>query len=154
MTPKTQQLFSSKQQFTKTCPQNFLRNILFKFPKPLKNLKMTNGLAALSLFENSHWKLFCASGVPRYVFAWEFAVFRSVQPQLRKRAVLLKAEAHWFKLGVSLKICLFSWDIEMFWILIGRTSSEHSCKIRYSGKDLSIFVGYWGMCLCSICLLL
>lgn len=69
MTPKTQQLFSNKQQFTKACPQNFLRNILFKFPKPLKNLKMTNRLAALSLFENSHWKLFCTSGVLRYVFA-------------------------------------------------------------------------------------
>ena len=33
----------------------------------------------------------------------------------------------------------------MFWILIERTNSERSCKIRYSGKDLHIFLIYWGV---------
>ena len=33
----------------------------------------------------------------------------------------------------------------MFWILIERTNSERSCKIRYSGKDLHIFLICWGV---------
>ena len=33
------------------------------------------------------------------------------------------------KIGALLKICLFAWYIEVFWILIKRTISEHLCKI-------------------------
>ena len=46
------------------------------------------------------------------------------------------------KLTVMLKMCPFVWDVEVFWILFERINSEQSCKIRYSGKDLLIFLGY------------
>ena len=49
------------------------------------------------------------------------------------------------KISVFVQISLFVWDIEVFWILIERTISEHHCKIKYSGKDLPIFLGYWGI---------
>ena len=42
-------------------------------------------------------------------------------------------------LGVLLKICLFGWDIEVFWILIKRKNSEGPFKIRYSGKVMLFF---------------
>ena len=38
--------------------------------------------------------------------------------------------------------CLFTCDIEVFWILVDRTNSEHCWKIRYSSKDLPIFLRY------------
>ena len=46
------------------------------------------------------------------------------------------------QLGVLLKTCLFVWDAKVFWILVERKNLEHLSKIRYSGKDLAIFLGY------------
>ena len=40
--------------------------------------------------ESSHWDLFCKKGVLRCVFAWEIKMLCIVQPQLGKRAILLK----------------------------------------------------------------
>ena len=42
--------------------------------------------------ESSHRELFCKKCVLKYVFVWDFEVFWIIQPQLRKRAVLLKVE--------------------------------------------------------------
>ena len=47
------------------------------------------------------------------------------------------------KLGVLLRICLSAWDVDVFWIWIERTNTQPLCKIRYSGKDLTIFLGNW-----------
>ena len=47
------------------------------------------------------------------------------------------------KLGVLLKTCLFAWDIDVFWLLTERANLEHSYQIRYFGKNLPIFLGYW-----------
>ena len=46
------------------------------------------------------------------------------------------------KLGALLKISLFTWNIEVLWIIIGGQTQgilENHC--RYSGKDLHIFQG-------------
>lgn len=83
-------------------------------------------------FKSSYWELFCKKGVLRSIFVWKFEALRIAQE----------------KLDVLLKMCLFGWNIELFWILIERTNSEHSCKIRHSGKDLPIFMS--GICLLGV----
>ena len=49
------------------------------------------------------------------------------------------------KLRVPLRIYLTIWDIEVFRILIEKTNSEHSCKVRYSGKDFPNPLGNWSV---------
>lgn len=56
-----------------------------------------------------------------------------------KRIVLLKRK-NTGKIGVFLKIYPFTWDIEELW---KRTNLEHLLEIRYTGKDLPIFLRYW-----------
>ena len=39
-------------------------------------------------------------------------------------------------------IKIYNFEIEVFCTLVERTYSRYYCKIRYSGIDLSIFLGY------------
>ena len=67
-----------------------------------------------------------------------------------KKSFSIESERTLAKLGVLLKIYLFAWDIDVFWILLERKNSEHLCKIKYSGKDTPIYLKYWRV-LCGIC---
>ena len=60
------------------------------------------------IWESSHWELFCKNDVLRYVFDWESEVFWKV----KRRGAMTK-------LGALLKTCLFAWNIDVFWIIIG-----------------------------------
>ena len=74
------------------------------------------------------------------VFAWKFEVFWVVQPQLRKKNCPVESGSMLAKLSILIKLYPFTWDTEVLWILMERTNSEHPCKIRYSGKELPIFL--------------
>ena len=54
-------------------------------------------------------------------------------------------QKHAVKISCSRKVCRFTWNVKVFWILIERTKSEHPRKIRYSDKDLPIFLEYWSV---------
>ena len=69
-------------------PHSLAFVILAKFER--KKMKETN----TSLGGSSKWQLFYKVGIQWCVFAWEFEVFWIVKPQLEKKAILLKAEAH------------------------------------------------------------
>ena len=58
--------------------------------------------------ESSHWELFCKNDVLRCVLDLGFEVSWGV----KRRGALTK-------LGALLKIRLFAWDIDVFWIIIG-----------------------------------
>ena len=55
---------------------------------------------------------------------------------------IVKRRGSLIKLGALLKICLFAWDIDVFWIIIGGQSQGNLGNYcRYSGKDLHIIQG-------------
>ena len=45
--------------------------------------------------KSGHKELCFTKGDLQNVFTWELEVFDIVQPQLRKRAILLKTKEHW-----------------------------------------------------------
>ena len=57
------------------------------------------------------------------------------------------------KLVVLLKMCLFAWDIEVFWILMHCSNSEHSRKMGFLVK-ICLFSCDTEVCFCGNCLLL
>ena len=53
------------------------------------------------LSESSHRELSCKKCVLKYAFVWDFEVFWIIQPQLRKKTVLLKVEPQNFGKDLS-----------------------------------------------------
>ena len=70
-------------------------------------------------------------------------MFWIMKPQLRNRA-LCRMWRHAGKISCSVLICHFGGNIEVCRIFFEKTSSEQTCKIGYSSKDLTIFLGYGG----------
>ena len=94
--------------------------------------------------ESSHWKLFCEKCLLSCVFSWEWGALDSTSSPENK-SCSAESKKTLAKLGVLLKICLFAWYIEVFWILSERENSEHPCKFKYPGKGIPTFLRHWGI---------
>lgn len=84
------------------------------------------------------WKIYFCLGI------WSFL---DSTTSAGKKSCSIESGSTKTKLVVGLKIYNFTSDIEVFWILIKSTKSDHSFKIVWSVKDLPIFLGNWGVSL-------
>ena len=89
--------------------------------------------------ETSHCNLFC-NKVALRCSCIEISDVVDSTTSAGKKSCSVERGSALAKLSVLLKLCLLTWDTEMLWILIERTNPEHPRKIRYSGKNLSIFL--------------
>ena len=79
------------------------------------------------------------------VLTWKFEVLWTFSSEIKRSTI--ESEATLTNIVTLLKTCLFFSDIEVFWILIGRTISNILLK-QVSRKHLpGIFLIYWGFLL-------
>ena len=64
------------------------------------------------------------------VLTWKFEVLWTFSSEIKRSTI--ESEATLTNIVTLLKTCLFFSDIEVFWILIGRTISKHSFETSFS----------------------